>query len=239
MTTIPIKLPQKPRLLSALLALSLTCGALSGCAPLLMGGAFAGSIFMATDRRTSGAIVEDEGIELRTANRHRTAFAERAHINVTSYNRQVLLTGEVPSAEDKASAEQIAKQVENVKHVVNELEVLGNSTLTSRSSDALVTSRVKAALLDNKDIYASAFKITTERGTVYMMGRVTQREADQATDIVRSQSGVQRVVRLLELISEEELKRLLPPPAAAEQPLAPTPVLTGSGEPWNAAPKNK
>jgi osmotically-inducible protein OsmY len=215
---------------------------LSACVPLapfLFGGAAVGSVLVASDRRTSGAQLEDEGIELRTANRFRTTFIERVHINVTSYNRQVLLTGEVPTAADKATAEQLAKQVENVKSVVNELEVLGNSTLTARSSDALVTSRVKAALVDDKDLYANAFKIVTERGTVYMMGRVSQREANKATEVVRSQQGVQKVVRLLEIISEEELKRIQPAPAAAPVPTGPTPVMSGSGSSWNTQPVAK
>jgi osmotically-inducible protein OsmY len=204
------------------------CG-LAGCAaPLLIGGALVGGVMMATDRRTSGAQIEDEGIELRAGSRIRDALVERAHVNVNSYNRQVLITGEVPSEADKAAVEQIVNKVENVKAVVNELAVLGNSTLTQRSSDSLVTSRVKAALVDDKELYSNAFKIVTERGTVYMMGRVTQREADLATAAVRGQSGVQKVVRLLEIISDEELKRLQPPPAPVQEMKA-TPVMTGTG----------
>jgi osmotically-inducible protein OsmY len=186
---------------------------LSACAPLLVGGAVLGGTLVATDRRTSGAQLEDEGIELRAANRLREAFLERVHINATSYNRQVLLTGEVPSEADKQRAQEIVGRVENVRSIVNELAVLGNSTLTSRSSDALVTGRVKASMVDAKDLYANAFKVVTERGTTYLMGRVTQREATRATEIARSTPGVQRVVRVFEIISEEELQRLLPQPA--------------------------
>lgn len=222
------------KIVSTLLATSLAFGALSGCAPLLLGGAFVGGTLVATDRRTSGAQLEDEGIELRAASRFRDAFVERVHINVNSYNRQVLLTGEVPSAADKAAAEAIASKVENVKSVVNELAVLGNSTLTARSSDTLVTSRVKAALVDNKELYANAFKITTERGTVYMMGRVSKGEADKATEVVRRQTGVQKVVRVLEIISDEELKRIQPVPAKAPEETGPTPVMSGFGMPWNS-----
>lgn len=188
-------------------------GALSACAPLMVGGVVMGSL-MATDRRTSGAQVEDEGIELRAASRIRGNVGDRVHINITSYNRQVLLTGEVPSAQDKQLVEQVVSRVENVRVVVNELGVLGASTLTQRSSDALVTGKVKAGLLDAKDLFANAFKVVTERGTTYLMGRVTQREADRATDISRRTGGVQKVVRVLEIISEEELKNLLP--AAAD-----------------------
>ncbi len=184
-------------------------GMLSGCFPVLVGGAAVG-VMTAIDRRTSGAQLEDEGIELRASSRIREALGERAHVNVTSYNRQVLLTGEVASEQDRQQAEQIAGKVENVRTVVNDTAVLGISTLSQRSSDALVTTRVKTAMVDEKNLYANAFKVTTERGTVYLMGRVTQREADLATEVTRTTSGVQKVVRVLEIISEEELKRLVP-----------------------------
>lgn len=199
-----------------LLVLSASVGAgLSACAPIVMGGAVMGSM-MATDRRTTGAQVEDEGIELRAASRIRDNLGERVHVNVTSYNRQVLLTGEVPSAQDKQLAEQVVSKVENVRAIVNELAILGNTSLTQRSSDALVTGRVKANLVDARDLFANAFKVVTERGTTYLMGRVTQREANRATDLARSTGGVQKVVRLLEIISEEELANLLPKPAPAD-----------------------
>ena len=171
---------------------------------------------VATDRRTSGAVVEDEGIELRSSSRIREALGERGHINVTSYNRQVLLTGEVPSAQDKQLVEQIVSRVDNVRNIVNELAVMGNASLTQRSSDSLVTGRVKAGLVDAKDLFANAFKIVTERGTTYVMGRVTEREAKRATEVISSTSGVQRVVRILEIISEDELARLQPQPAPAD-----------------------
>jgi osmotically-inducible protein OsmY len=201
--------------------------------PLLVGGAAVGGVMVATDRRTSGAQLEDEGIELRIAARNRDAFVERVHINVNSYNRQVLLTGEVPTEKDKASAEQIASKVDNVKSVVNELAILGNTALSARTADSVVTSRVKAALLDDKDLYSNAFKIVTERGTVYMMGRVSQRESDRATEVVRRQTGVLKVVRVLEIISEEEVKRLQPEPRKAPEDTGPTPIRSGSGTNWN------
>ncbi|MBT9508010.1 BON domain-containing protein [Rhodoferax sp.] len=190
-------------------------GGLSACAPILLGGAAMGSL-VATDRRTSGAQLEDEGIELRSASRIRENLGERVHVNVASYNRQVLLTGEVPSAQDKQLVEQVVSRVDNVRSIVNEISVLGNSTLTQRSSDALVTGRVKAGMVDAKDVFANAFKVVTERGTTYLMGRVTLREANRATDIARSTTGVQKVVRVLEIISEEQLQDMLPKPAPAE-----------------------
>jgi osmotically-inducible protein OsmY len=199
---------------STTLAALLVAGLLAGCAPLLVGGAALGGSLLATDRRTTGTVVEDEGIELRAASRLREAMVERVHININSYNRQVLLTGEVPNEADKQRAEQVVGRVENVRGVINELAVMGNSTLTQRSTDSLITGRVKASFVDAKDIYANAFKVVTERSTVYLMGRVSQREADRATEITRGISGVQRVVRILDIISEEELGRTLPQPAA-------------------------
>lgn len=210
------------RLWAAVLCIACLGASLSACAPIILGSVAMGAL-VATDRRTSGAQLEDEGIELRAAGRVRESVGERARVSVTSYNRQVLLTGEVPNAQDKQLVEQIVSRVENVRSIVNELGVLGNSSLTQRSSDALVTGRVKAAMVDTKDLFANAFKVVTERGTTYLMGRVTQREANRATDITRSTSGVQRVVRVLEIISEEELQRTLPlNPARAPAP-APKP----------------
>jgi osmotically-inducible protein OsmY len=192
-------------------------GALTACFPLVVGGV-AGGAFVATDRRTSGAQLEDEGIELRATSRIRSNVGDRVHVNLTSYNRQVLLTGEVPNAQDKQLVEQIVARVENVSSVVNDLAVMGNSTLTQRSSDTLVTGRVKAMLVDARDLSSNAFKVVTERGTTYLMGRVTQREADRATEVVRSTPGVQKVIRIFEIISEEELARMLPAKPAPATP---------------------
>ena len=190
-------------------------GGLSACAPMIVGGAVMGS-FVATDRRTTGTLVEDEGIELRAASRIRENLGERAHINVTSFNRQVLLTGEAPSAKDKALVEQLVSKVENVRFIVNEIGVAGNASLTQRTNDTITTGRVKAGLVDAKDLFANAFKVVTDRGTVYLMGRVTQREATHATEIARSTPGALKVIRVLEIITEEELKGLMPKPAPAE-----------------------
>ena len=195
----------------ALLACSLL--QVSGCAPIMIGGAVMGGL-VATDRRTTGTVVEDEGIEIKAAMRIRDNLGDRAHVNVTSFNRQVLITGEVPAAQDKQLVEKVVAEVENVRNIVNELEVLGNASFTQRSNDSLVTGRVKAALVDAQDLFANSFKIVTERGTVYMMGRVSQREQKRATEVISATSGVQRVVRILEIVSEEELARMLPPPAA-------------------------
>jgi osmotically-inducible protein OsmY len=194
--------------LNAMMAATLM-GGLTACAPLVVGGVATG-VLVASDRRTSGMQLEDEGIELRAANRLRDALGDRANVSVTSYNRQVLLTGEVPTEQDKANVERMIGQIENVRSVVNELAVMGNTTLSQRSNDVLVSGRVKAAIVDARDLTVHAFKTVTERGTVYLMGRVTQREATRVTEVVRAVQGVQRVVRVLEVISEEELARIQP-----------------------------
>ncbi len=195
------------RLLTTLTLSACLGAALSACAPVMVGG-FAMTTLMATDRRTTGTQVEDEGIELRGANRIRDNLGERGHVNITSYNRQVLLSGEVPTAQDRQLVEQVVAKVDNVRAIVNELVVAENTSLTQRSSDALITGKVKASLVDAKDLFATAFKIVTERSTVYIMGRVTQREANRAADIARGVDGVKKVVRMVDVISEEELQGL-------------------------------
>jgi osmotically-inducible protein OsmY len=206
------------RLLTVLLITASAGATLSACVPLvplMVGGGFMGGALVATDRRTSGTQLEDEGIELRAGSRIRDNLGDRVHVSVTSYNRQVLLTGEVPSAQDKQLVEQVVSKVDNVRTIVNEIGILGNATLGQRSSDAMVTGRVKAGMVDAKDLFANAFKVVTERGTTYLLGRVTQREANRATDITRGTDGVLKVVRLLEIISEDELANLQPQPQPA------------------------
>ncbi len=208
-----------PQRIFTLLALTASLGAATtACVPVLMGGAVVGTALVASDRRTSGAQLEDEGIELRAASRIRDNLGDRVHVNVTSHNRRVLLTGEVPNAQDRQLVEQIVAKVDNVQTVVNELAILGMSTLSQRSSDLLVSSRIKAGFVDAKDLFANAFNVEVERGIAYLMGRVTQREADHATEIARTTNGVLKVVRVYEIISEDELRRLQPPPAAEQKP---------------------
>ena len=187
-----------------------TC--MTACAPFLVAGV-AGSALVATDRRTSGTQLEDETIELRASAKVRDTFGEKVHVNVTSYNRQVLLTGEVPSEQERQAVSAIVEKVENVKSVANELSAMPNASLGSRSNDLVVTGKIKATLIDSRDLFANAFKVVTERNTVYLMGRVTQREADSATALIRNVGGVNKVVRMFEIISEEELRRQLPAPA--------------------------
>lgn len=190
-----------------LLAAAALVSSLSACAPLMVGGAVMTGL-VAVDRRTSGMQLEDESIELRTYQGLRRGLSENSHINVTSYNRQVLLTGEVASAADKERADKITQSQENVKAVANELVIQPVSTLTARSKDTIISGQIKALFVDAKDLQSNAFKVVTEQGVVYLMGRVTSREAQRATDIARSVGGVTKVVRVFDIITEEELKRL-------------------------------
>ena len=206
-------------LVKAVSGLLLVC-TLGACAPLMIAGV-AGTAMVASDRRTSGAQLEDESIELRAQARIRDNLGERVHVNVTSFNRQVLLTGEVTTEKDRQAVVQLVERIENVKAVVNELAVMPLSNLSERSNDLLIVAKVKASFVDSRDLFANAFKVVTERGTVYLMGRVTQREANSATQLTRNVGGVNKVVRLFEIISEDELRNLLPPPAPAADPVKP------------------
>lgn len=197
---------------------------LSACAPLMIGGA-AMTALVATDRRTSGAQLEDESIELKAGARIREALGDRVHVTVTSFNRQVLLTGEAPDQVTRETVEQVVRRVENVAGVIDEMGISVPSSLTQRSSDLLLSAKVKATLVDARDLSANAFKVVVTRGNVYLMGRVTARESDRATTLARNISGVQRVVRAFEIISEEELQRLQPRQAApAVAPVSTVPV---------------
>jgi osmotically-inducible protein OsmY len=200
------------RLTLAAMAALLAAAALPGCAPLVVGGAMVGSALVVTDRRTTGTQIEDQAIELKGSARAREV-SPSGHINVTSYNRQVLLTGEVPNDVDRRAVEQALKGIENVRSVTSELAIAGNSSLGSRSNDAVISGKVKASFVDAKDMQANAIKVVTERSTVYLMGMVTEREAGRAADLARSVSGVQKVVRVFEVISEEQLARMQPQPA--------------------------
>jgi osmotically-inducible protein OsmY len=205
------------RTLCTVLAATALAAGLSACAPLVVGGAVMGTM-MAVDRRTTGTQVEDEGIELRSANRLNEALGDRGHVNVTSFNRQVLLTGEVSSAQDRQRVEQIVLGVENVRSVVNDLAVMPVTSLGQRSNDTFITGKVRASLVDAKDLSANAFKVVTERNIVYMMGRVTPREAQRATEIARGVSGVSKVVRVFETLTEDELRNIAPAPVIQDSP---------------------
>lgn len=181
------------------LAVLLAVPFVNGCAPLVVGGAAATGVVVAEDRRTVGTLTEDQTIEVRAANR----IADRvknAHVNVTSYNRMVLLTGEVPDAAAKATAEKIAQGVDNVRHVYNELAIGPNSALSARANDTYLTSVVKARFVDAQRFSPVHVKVVTEASVVYLLGLITRKEADAATEIARTTRGVHRVVRVFEYL---------------------------------------
>ncbi|XLZ68836.1 BON domain-containing protein [Massilia sp. SR12] len=196
----------------AVAAAVLASTTLSACAPLLVGGAVAGTI-AATDRRTFGAQTEDKSIVVKAELKLPNVAGKSSHVNVNSFNRRVLLSGEVPDDETKAKVEREIRAIEGVVNVTNELEVGFSSSYTSRSNDALITSKVKLSLADAKDISANTFKVVTEKGAVFLMGRVTQREGAQAADIARGVAGVTKVVKVFEYITEDEWKQYQPAPA--------------------------
>lgn len=186
---------------------------LSGCVAVVAAGAV-GTAVAGNDRRTLGTQTEDEGIELKAAARLPGIVGSDGHVNVTSYNRKVLLTGEVRDEAMKHSVEDEIRGIANVESVIDEMIVGGTSSYTSRSSDALITSKVKISLADKKTVSATSFKVVTERGTVYLMGLVTQREGNIAANVAQGVSGVMKVVKMFEYINEEDVHALQPQGAA-------------------------
>ena len=187
------------RKLAAAAAFAAAAGYLQGCAPLAVTAA-AGGAMMAADRRSPGMYVEDENIEWRVFARLREGFAG-SHANATSYNRRVLLTGEVPTEEMKKQVEDAVRAIPNVREVVNELKVAGASSLAARGNDALITSNVKALMVNNGRFSPVHIKVLTEANVVYLMGLVSQAEGDAAADIARRAQGVSRVVKVFEYTS--------------------------------------
>lgn len=190
------------------LAAATMAGALSACAPLLVGGAMVGGTLVAIDRRTSGAQLDDETIEIKGALRLRDVVGSTARVSLTSYNRLVLITGEVPNEADKRAVEQAVARLDNVRSVVNDLHIGAAISLTARSNDLVTSGKVKAGFVDAHDLQANTIKVVTQRGVVYLMGRLTEREAQKAVEVARGVAGVQKVVRVFELISERELEEI-------------------------------
>ncbi|KAA0216368.1 MAG: BON domain-containing protein [Lautropia sp.] len=182
-----------------------------GCVPLVATGAAVGTL-AALDRRTLGAQTEDQEIEIKAMNRMREALKQPGGVSVTSFNRKVLLTGQVASEDDKRSAEAVVAALPNVRSVHNELQVLGRPSLATSAADTAITARVKKALLDAQDLHANVIKVVTESGTVYLMGLVSRREADRAAQVTSRVAGVQRVVTVFEYITEEQARRTPAPP---------------------------
>jgi osmotically-inducible protein OsmY len=168
-----------------------------GCVPLVLGGAATG-VAVAQDRRTAGTMADDESIEAKASGRIRDRFGDGPNISITSYNRSVLLTGQVPDAQTKTEAVRIVRGIENVHNVLDELVISGVSSFTSRSNDALITSKVKARFLDAQKFNVLNVKVVTENSAVYLLGLVSKQEANDASEIARTTSGVQKVVRVFE-----------------------------------------
>ncbi|OGS75049.1 MAG: transporter [Gallionellales bacterium GWA2_55_18] len=181
------------------LLLVLVSGSLQGCFPVIAAGVGTG-VMMGQDRRTSGAYVEDEAIETKAFDRIGKQFKNDAHINVTSFNRNVLISGEVPTEAVKSEIGKLVSSIENVRNINNELAVSGTSSLTSRGSDSLITSNVKLRFVNDKRFSAEHVKVITENGTVFLMGVVKHAEADAATEVASTTGGVQRVVKLFEYL---------------------------------------
>jgi len=191
------------RILTALLLI--LAALLPGCAAVVVGAA-AGTAMVAADRRQPDIMATDERIEIQATDRINGIFKDKGHINVTSFNRQVLLTGEAATEALKQEAERAAATTQEVKTVINELTIGPPSSFSQRSNDSYLTSIVKSRFVSAQKFNPIHVKVVTEAGTVYLMGMVTRREADDATQIARTTSGVKRVVRVFEYIPD-------PPPA--------------------------
>ena len=179
-------------------ALALASSVLQGCVPMMLGAGGAAAYSSLEDRRTAGTQLDDESIEVRASNRISDRFGSRVHINVTSYNRVALITGEVPDEGARDEVEKIVRAVPNVREVTNDLQVSGISSYASRANDTYLTSKVRGRLFDTKRVSPVHLKVVTEAGVVYLMGVVTEPEADEAVDIARNTGGVRKVVKVFE-----------------------------------------
>ncbi len=184
---------------SAILATT-TIISLQGCVPVIVGAGVGAGVLVAEDRRSSGIMLEDQVIERNVSNLIAQTFEDQVRVRVISYNRVVLLVGQVPSEEIKDEIGLLALGTENVRTVQNEIAIAGTSSFVSRSGDALLTSKVKSRLLNNDEVGANHIKVVTNNDTVYLMGLVTRAEADAATRTAATTSGVQRVVKVFEYL---------------------------------------
>ena len=205
-----------------LFALSASVLLLQGCEVALLGAAAGGTAVAFEDRRSAGSQIEDDGIEVRTGNRVSDRFGDKVHVNTTSYNRWVLLTGEVPDEAARAEVEKIALAVPNVRGVANEVQVSGISSLGSRANDSFITSKVKARFVDARRFNPVHVKVVTEAGVVYLMGVVTDKEAEEAVEVARTTGGVRKVVKIFEYCkaTDEACRPRAKPPAEAPKPAA-------------------
>ena len=209
---------QKLKLTLAAAALIAALPLLQGCVPAVIGAGAAAGVMTAHDRRSTGAQADDEGLEWKAAQQIPENYQANAHVNFTAFNRRLLITGEVPSEEAQNAIGERVGKLEGVKEVFNETVVGAASSLSSRTNDSYVTSKVKARLVDEKTLSANHIKVVTEAGIVYLMGIVTEREGKVAVAVTRTTAGVRKVVNLTEVISDAEAKRLQTLPSAGNAP---------------------
>lgn len=194
-------------LLSVMATLSVATPMLTGC-PAVIGVTAVTAVSSAIDRRTVGIQVEDRTIQLKAIRALNENIKEGTHINVTVYNRKILMTGQAINEDLRRQAGSAVANIENVQSIVNDIQVEGISSMTSRSNDTLITGKVKAAFLEDKQIEVSAVKVTTEAGVVYLMGLVTRTESDLIAGRASRVSGVKKVVKAFDYISQEELNQI-------------------------------
>jgi len=204
------------RLLLTLILPAAALGTLAGCAPLVVGGAAATTAVVATDRRTAGEQVEDRAIEMKVGAEMRKLLEERGRVNTVSYAGRVLLMGDVPTEQDKQQAEQLAAGVEKVTQVYNQLRVGDITPISVRTNDSWLSTKVTTTLINTKDVPTRTISISTERGIVYLMGRVTNAESERAGKAAATVSGVNKVVKLFEIVSPESLAPDSPAPQIQE-----------------------
>jgi len=197
----------KTKLLAALLLGATVLPALQGCFPVIAAGV-TGGVLAAADRRSVGTQTEDESIEWKASARVSEKLGDKAHVNFTSFNRRVLMTGEVPSSDARAEVEQLVTGVANVLGVYNELTVGPVTSFSDRSNDSFITSKVKSRSVDSGKFNPVHVKVVSEAGTVFLLGMVTQAEADSAINVARTTSGVRKVVNLLEIIAPAKAREL-------------------------------
>jgi osmotically-inducible protein OsmY len=253
MTSAPLALRGATLVVAALAAGFL----LSACAQLLISSATMGATAMYTDRRTPSMQVEDQTVEFKASSRVHDAIGDRGRVTITSYNRVVLITGEVPVDADRAAVEQAVARVEGVRSTINQLAVMPASAVSTRINDLVLVGKIKATYVDAKDLQVNSFKVVVDRGTAYLMGRVTEREAARATDLARRIGGVRKVVRVFSIVSEAELAGVRPanvqaqpttvqsapfssepvqPSPAQPSPVQPSPVQPSPAQPSPAQP---
>jgi osmotically-inducible protein OsmY len=217
----------------ATLVAALAAGVLlSACAQLLISGASMGATVMYTDRRTPSLQVEDHTVEFNASSRVHDAIGDRGHVTITCYNRVVLITGEIPVDADRVAVEQAVARVEGVRSTINQLAVMPASSVSTRVNDLVLFGKIMATYVDAKDLQVNSFKVVVDRSTAYLMGRVTEREAARATDLARRIPGVQRVVRVFNIVSDAELAGVRPATVQAQPTTVQSaPVSTESAQP--------